>query len=207
MEFSVTDLACRRGDMTVIAGLSFAVRPGTALILRGPNGSGKTTLLRCLAGLTPPVAGTLGFDTDQVAYAAHADGLKAQMSVAETLAFWAQVFGAADTAAAVDAFALRPLLSRRTANLSAGQKRRLSLARLALTGRPIWALDEPTVSLDTQAVAQFAQVVRGHLQGGGSAIIATHIDLGLAEAETLDISPFKAKQSAQTDPFLDEALQ
>lgn len=193
--------------MTVISGLSFAVSPGTALILRGPNGSGKTTLLRCLAGLTPPVAGTLGFDTDQVAYAAHADGLKAQMSVAETIDFWAQVFGAPDTGPAIDAFALRPLLARRTANLSAGQKRRLSLARLALTGRPIWALDEPTVSLDTQAVAQFADVVRGHLQNGGSAIIATHIDLGLAEADTLDISPFKAKPSARMDPFLDEALQ
>ena len=206
MEFSVHDLACRRGDVTVLSGLSFGVAPGEALILRGPNGSGKTTLLRCLAGLTPPVAGRLSFDTDQVAYAAHADGLKAQMSVAETLAFWAQVFGAADVAPAVEAFSLAPLMARRTAHLSAGQKRRLSLARLVLTGRPIWALDEPTVSLDRATVAQFAGVVRGHLAAGGAAIIATHIDLGLERAESLDIAPFKAAQTALHDPFLDEAL-
>ncbi|WP_299303262.1 heme ABC exporter ATP-binding protein CcmA [uncultured Litoreibacter sp.] len=206
MEFSVHDLACRRGDLTVLSGVNLTVRPGTALILRGPNGSGKTTLLRCLAGLTPPVAGSLGFSTDDVAYAAHADGLKAQMTVLETVTFWAQIFGAHDVAAALDAFDLRPLLERRTQNLSAGQKRRLSLARLVLTGRPLWALDEPTVSLDTTAVAQFADAVRGHLAGGGAAVIATHIDLGLAEAETLELSQFRAAQTGAGDPFLDEAL-
>lgn len=207
MTFTVHDLACRRGDMTVLAGLSFELPAGQALILHGPNGAGKTTLLRCIAGLTPPVAGRLSFDADDVAYAAHADGLKAQLSVAETLRFWAQVYGAPDIAHAVENFALSTLLERRTQDLSAGQKRRLSLARLVLTGRPLWALDEPTVSLDKDAVGLFAQAVRAHLKTGGAAIIATHIDLGLAEAARLDISRFKAAQDTAYDPFLDEALQ
>jgi heme exporter protein A len=207
MSFAVTDLACRRGDMTVLAGLSFQIAPGRALILRGPNGAGKTTLLRCLAGLTPPVAGQMSFSPDDVAYAAHADGLKAQLSVAETLQFWASVYGAADITSAVTGFWLETLMERRTQDLSAGQKRRLSLARLVLTQRPIWALDEPTVSLDTSAVAMFAGAVGAHLRAGGAAIIATHIDLGLRDTERLDISSYRAAQKTAYDPFLDEALQ
>jgi len=151
--------------------VNFTVAAGEALILRGPNGSGKTTLLRCLAGLCPPVSGTLGFSTDDVAYAAHADGLKAQLTVSENLQFWADVFGTRDIAPAVAAFDLEQLLHRRAADLSAGQKRRLSLSRLTLTGRAIWALDEPTVSLDTENVARFAQAVIAHLNAGGSATL------------------------------------
>lgn len=208
MEFGVENLACRRGEVTVLTGVTFAVASGEALILRGPNGSGKTTLLRCLAGLCPPVSGTLGFSTEDVAYAAHADGLKAQLSVAENLQFWADVFGTGDIAPAVDAFDLAGLLERRAQDLSAGQKRRLSLSRLTLTGRAIWALDEPTVSLDTDNVARFAAAITAHLEQGGSAILATHIDLGLPTAKTLDVTPFKASQSdtSEHDPFLDEAL-
>ena len=206
MEFGVENLACRRGEVTVLAGVNFTVAAGEALILRGPNGSGKTTLLRCLAGLCPPVSGTLGFSTDDVAYAAHADGLKAQLTVSENLQFWADVFGTRDIAPAVAAFDLEQLLHRRAADLSAGQKRRLSLSRLTLTGRAIWALDEPTVSLDTENVARFAQAVIAHLNAGGSAIIATHIDLGLPSARVLDVGPFRAVDTASDDPFLDEAF-
>ncbi len=207
MDYTADHLACARGDRMVIAELSFHLAPGRALILRGPNGSGKTTLLRCLAGLTPPMAGRTSFAPEEVAYAAHADGLKAQMSVEETLHFWAQVFGASQIAPAITGFDLGPLMSRRVHTLSAGQKRRLSLSRLVLTGRRLWALDEPTVSLDSRAVAQFAAAVTAHLAGGGAAIIATHIDLGLTGADQLDIAPFRASAQTDTDPFLDEALQ
>jgi heme exporter protein A len=207
MDYTAEHLACARGDRMVIAELSFQLAPGRALILRGPNGSGKTTLLRCLAGLTPPMAGRTSFAPEEVAYAAHADGLKAQMSVEETLHFWAQVFGASQITPAITGFDLAPLMSRRVHTLSAGQKRRLSLSRLVLTGRRLWALDEPTVSLDSRAVAQFAAAVRTHLAGGGAAIIATHIDLGLTGADQLDIAPFRASAQTDTDPFLDEALQ
>jgi len=203
MMIRVKDLACARGPAQILAGVTFEVASGAALILRGPNGAGKTTLLRTLAGLTPPLAGQIECAEDAIAYAGHADGLKAQLSVAENLGFWAGVFGTRDIAAAVDAFDLTPLLDRRAGEMSAGQKRRLSLARLLVTQRPIWCLDEPTVSLDTQNVARFAAAVTAHLAGGGAAIIATHIDLGLPEAVTFDVTPFVAKGIRADDPFGD----
>lgn len=206
MVLTVTDLACARGPAQVLAGVSFSLCEGEALILRGPNGAGKTTLLRTLAGLTPPLAGTITHADDAIAYAAHADGLKGQLSVAENLTFWARMFGTQDIAPAVAAFALAPLADRAAAELSAGQKRRLSLARLLVTGRPIWALDEPTVSLDTENTARFAAAVEAHLHTGGAAIIATHIDLGLPNARTLDITPFIAKGLAAGDPFGDDTF-
>lgn len=206
MVLTVTDLACARGPAQVLAGVSFSLDRGEALILRGPNGAGKTTLLRTLAGLTPQLAGTINHADDAIAYAAHADGLKSQLSVTENLAFWATIFGTSDIAPAIEAYALAPLADRPAGELSAGQKRRLSLARLLVTGRPIWALDEPTVSLDAENTARFAHAVEVHLRGGGSAIIATHIDLGLPTARTLDISPFVAKGLPAQDPFADDTF-
>lgn len=193
MELTVTDLAVARGGVAVLEGVSFRLPAGRALVLRGPNGIGKTTLLRTLAGLQPALAGEMSVPPESLAYAAHADGLKAVLTVAENLAFWAAVNGTDAVEAALAAMNLAHLRDRRAANLSAGQKRRLGLARILVTGRPIWVLDEPTVSLDAASVALFAGVVRGHLAGGGSALIATHIDLGLAEAEVLDLTPFKAR--------------
>ena len=201
MTLRVVELACARGPAQILAGVTFAVAPGQALILRGPNGAGKTTLLRTLAGLTPPLAGRIEADPDAIAYAAHADGLKAQLSVRENLVLWAGVFGTRDIGPAVAAFHLGPLLDRRAGEMSAGQKRRLSLARLLVTGRPIWCLDEPTVSLDAENVVRFASAVTAHLGRGGAAIIATHIDLGLPTAQTLDITPFVAKRIRADDPF------
>ena len=201
---TVSDLGCARGGLPVLAGVSFALGPGEALILRGPNGSGKTTLLRTVAGLQPPVAGTISAAPDAVAYAAHADGLKATLTAAENLAFWAALFGAADIRDAMAAFDLGSLRDRMAGRLSAGQKRRLGLARLLVTGRPVWALDEPTVSLDATSVALFAAAVRRHLDGGGAALIATHIDLGL-DARTLDLSAFRADRGALPAAF-DEAF-
>ena len=129
---------------------------------------------------------------DSVAYAAHADGLKSTLSVAENLRFWARVFGQADIAPAIAAMNLHDLAERPAGALSAGQKRRLGLARLLVTGRPVWLLDEPTVSLDADSVALFGQAVRAHLGQGGAAVMATHIDLGLPEAEVLDLAAYRA---------------
>ncbi len=195
MELTVSDLAVGRGGVPVLAGLSFVLRPGAALVLRGPNGAGKTTLLRTVAGLQEPMAGTVRGAEDRVAYAAHADGLKATLSVAENLAFWASVFGQSDIEAALQAYDLAHLRHRRAGALSAGQKRRLGLARMSVTGRTIWVLDEPTVSLDAASVTLFADAVRAHLGDGGMALIATHIDLGL-DADVLDVAPFRAAAGA-----------
>ncbi len=192
MTLTVTDLAISRGGVPVLEGLSFTLKAGRALILRGPNGIGKTTLLRTLAGLQPPISGDIKGAEDQVAYASHSDGIKPTLTVTENLAFWASVFGLGDIQPALDAFELNELADRHAGNLSAGQKRRVGLARMLVTGRPIWMLDEPTVSLDRNAVAMFAEAVRAHLGQGGSALIATHIDLGL-DGDVLDVGPNKAK--------------
>ena len=200
MHLTVSKLGVARGGVRLLEGLSFDVPAGTALILRGPNGSGITTLLRTLAGLQPPVGGQIAPGPDHMAYSAHADAIKAALTVSENLAFWARVFGTSDFEPAITAFRLGALLDRPAGELSSGQKRRLGLARLMLTGRPIWCLEEPTVSLDAEAVAWFGDVVRGHLQTGGSAVIATHIDLRLAAPE-LDLAAFKARV-----PLIDQAF-
>jgi heme exporter protein A len=198
------NLSVARGGVTVLSGLTFSVGAGQALVLRGPNGSGKTTLLRTLAGLQAPAAGSLDLNPDAVAYAAHADGLKSTLTVAENLSFWSQVYGGPAIDGAVAAMDLAALAHRRAGELSAGQKRRLGLARLLVTGRALWLLDEPTVSLDVASVALFAGVVRQHLATGGAAIIATHVDLGLPEAGVLDLDPFRTRTLA-SDGF-DEAF-
>ena len=205
MILRVENLTLARGGIPVLTGLGFELAPGTALIVRGPNGAGKTTLLRTIAGLQPSLTGQITGAQDQIAYAGHADGLKAMLSVTENLSFWAAVFGQGRIDAALDAYALRPLADRLAGTLSAGQKRRLGLARLLVTGRSIWVLDEPTVSLDAEATRMFADAVRAHLGQGGSALIATHIDLGL-EAEVLDVTAYRAthrtRAGASDEAFL-----
>lgn len=189
----VDNLAVTRGGLPVLEGLSFTLTAGHALVLRGPNGIGKTTLLRTLAGLQPALAGTISMPPETMAYAAHSDGLKSTLSVAENLQFWASVYGTGSIEPALERMNLRQLSERAAMSLSAGQKRRLGLARLLVTGRPVWVLDEPTVSLDAASVALFGEAVRAHLAAGGAALMATHIDLGLHEARVLDLAPFKAR--------------
>lgn len=204
MSLSAHNLSVTRGGIAVLEGVNVTLAPGRALILRGPNGSGKTTLLRTLAGLQPPLHGSVEAAPDTLVYAGHADGIKTALSARENLAFWSDIFGGSDVPGAIAAYQLEALADRPAGALSAGQKRRLGLARLIVAQRPVWLLDEPTVSLDTHATGLFANAVRAHLAGGGSAIMATHIDLGLEEAETLDIAPFRARASA-LDSF-DEAF-
>ncbi len=206
MGLEVENLRCVRGGRLVLDGLGFSLAAGRALMLRGPNGAGKTTLLRVLAGLVP-FEGTMrlegispqdrdGWD-ERVAYAGHLDAVKPQLSVAENLEFWAGLFGGAPPAA-MAAMNLTALADRPAGMCSAGQKRRLGLARLLLARRDLWLLDEPTVSLDTASAAALIGAVTAHLDSGGMAVIATHTDLGL-RADELQIEPYRGTQA--TDPF------
>lgn len=200
----VSHLTVARGGVPVLENLSFSVEPGAALVLRGANGIGKTTLLRTLAGLQPAVSGTVSFPEDSGAYASHADGIKAQLSVTENLAFWGAVHGEEVPETVFEAFDLVDLKDRIAGTLSAGQKRRLGLARLGVIGRKLLFLDEPTVSLDGFSVKMFARWLQDvHLAGGGLAVIATHIDLGI-DAPELELEPFRA--TAQTLGGSDEAF-
>lgn len=217
MELVIDNLACRRAGRQVLRGVGFRLQPGQAAALRGPNGAGKSTLLRVLAGLIPLAAGSVRFGgvslgddpaafQEYVAYAGHLDAVKPALSVSENLALWPAIHGAdvGKAAGALTHFGLAPIAGRAAAECSAGQKRRLGLARLAVLEKPLWLLDEPTVSLDQAAVALLADLVRTHLAGGGLALIATHVDLGLGEIPTLTLSPIAPGQT-EADPFLEGA--
>ncbi|QBF33247.1 heme ABC exporter ATP-binding protein CcmA [Thalassococcus sp. S3] len=192
MMLRVTDLTISRGGIPVLQDVCLTLAENEALVLRGPNGIGKTTLLRTVAGLQPPVTGRIEGAEDAIAYAGHSDGLKPTLTVEENLRFWAQIFGTSNIDRALDAFDLQMLRDRPAGSLSAGQKRRLGLSRLLVTARPIWVLDEPTVSLDAHSVSLFADAIHMHRKEGGAALMATHIDLGL-ETRVLELTAFRAK--------------
>jgi heme exporter protein A len=190
-------LSSTRGGRSLFSGLSFAVDGGEALLLMGPNGAGKTTLIRILAGLLAPAAGAVRLDGgnseqsvgEQCHYVGHLNALKASLTVEENAGFWCRFLGAAGAldrvAAALAAFGLTDLGDIPAAYLSAGQKRRLGLARLLLAERPLWLLDEPTVSLDQAAQEMLVAAVGAHLAGGGVVVAATHVPLGFARAREL----------------------
>jgi heme exporter protein A len=189
-----SDLACFRGGRQVFAGLSFTVAAGEALVVLGPNGVGKSSLLRLLAGLVPRSGGRLDLEGgdpeltigEQAHYLGHQDALKPSLTVAENLAFWSDFLGSREGAgAALAAVGLEDIAQLPAAYLSAGQRRRLSLARLVAIKRPIWLLDEPTTALDTAAQARLAGFMGAHLAGGGLIVAAAHGPIGLAAAKEL----------------------
>jgi heme exporter protein A len=185
----------------IVEGLSFRLSSGSALVLTGANGSGKTTLLRALAGFLRPLSGVVRLDGAEddrepgelAHFVGHLDGIKTHLTVEENLSFWgAYLDGTSDVAAALDAFALTALADIPAGYLSAGQKRRLALARLAVAKRPVWLLDEPTVSLDTASVGLLVAAVEAHLAGGGLSVIATHVPLALARFDEIRLGPAEA---------------
>ena len=188
-----------RAGLPILSHLSFDIQAGQTLLVQGRNGVGKTTLLRCLAGLQPAAAGQIKMATDSAAYAAHTDGVKLQLTVLENLQFWADIFGTSHIDAALDAFDLRPLSKGLAATLSAGQRRRLGLARILLSNRRLWLFDEPTVSLDDRSVTLFADAIKTHLNAAGAVIIATHTDLGIP-ADRLNLEPYRADRTVPV-PF------
>jgi heme exporter protein A len=187
-------LAANRGGRLVFEGLSFAVASGEVLAVTGPNGSGKSTLLRLIAGLVRPAEGAVSLDPSsedglagQIHYLGHLDALKNAFTVAENLAFWRNLWheSGLTVAEALDRVGLSRLVDLPAGLLSAGQRRRVALARLLLAHRPIWLLDEPTTALDEAAERNLGGMIADHLAGGGIVVAATHRALSVAPAVTL----------------------
>ena len=185
-----------RGGRLVFARLSFSLGAGGGLVLTGPNGSGKSSLLRLVAGLLRPSAGRLHRDEGgaEMVYVGHKDPVNPLLSVAENLGFWAglQGLGAAAVADALAEVGLGSLAALPAQVLSSGQRRRLNLARLFLAPGvgALWLLDEPAVGLDHASMMRLAAAIARHRAERGMVILATHGDMALDEAETLELSDF-----------------
>ncbi len=180
-----------RGERLVLDSITLSVPSGGALLLTGPNGAGKSTLLRVLAGLRRPDAGRVLLDGDaelsgKIAYLGHKDAIKPGLTAAENLSFAAAMSGH-DVADPMGRLGLAPLANLPARMLSAGQTRRLALARMAVSGMPVWLLDEPTLGLDTASVAAFGDMLAAHRANGGCVVAATHLPLPLPGAEELSL--------------------
>jgi heme exporter protein A len=206
MRLSATDLACRRGGRDVFAGVSFSVASGESLTIRGRNGAGKSSLLRMVAGLVRVAGGQLSLEGgdpeltlgEQAHYLGHLDALKPSLSVEENLRFWSGFLGAAaiDLSEPLCAVGLDTLSDLPAAYLSAGQRRRLSIARLITVERPLWLLDEPTSTLDAAAQVRLGEIMQAHLAGGGIILAATHGPLQLDGARELNLDGISAPRAA-----------
>jgi heme exporter protein A len=196
MKLVADNLACERGGRMVFHGLGFSLESGQLALLKGPNGSGKTSLLRLIAGLAEPAAGTLTLEGasgdltpgQRAHLVQHLDAVKAALTVEENLAFWSDFLGGGDVEAALAAFALERLRATPAAYLSAGQRRRLSLSRLALVPRPLWLLDEPSVGLDAASLVRLKSQILTQLAMGGLVVASSHVDIGVAASVEIDLA-------------------
>lgn len=195
----LADVAVARGGRPLIADLSATLTPGTLAVISGPNGAGKSSLLRVVAGFVRPAGGAVTFAGREVgrllrdnalplAYYGHADGLKADLTVRDNLAFYRRLYpGAPALAEVTREFALESFLDREVRRLSAGQRRRVALSRLALSGRGVWILDEPFTNLDADGRRALEGIAAGHVQRGGILLIATHLDVDIPAPRRLDV--------------------
>lgn len=200
MRLKAENLAGERAGETIFAGLSFDLSSGEALIVTGPNGSGKSTLLRIICGLLAPENGTIALYEDTVSmpvrtachYLGHLNAMKPALSVRENLLFWQKFNGAArfDIEEALEVVDLPGVDHLPFGYLSTGQKRRVSIAKLLISHRPVWIVDEPTAGLDKASEARFAELMRDHRREGGMVIAATHIPLGLTGIKSLDMAAY-----------------
>jgi heme exporter protein A len=206
MRLRGSDLACVRGGREVFRGVAFTVEAGEALAVTGPNGAGKSSLLRMVAGLVRPRQGQLELEdgdaelsiSEHIHYLGHQDALKPSLSVRENLAFWAALLGGGveKSEVALAAVGLGGLAPLPAIYLSAGQRRRLAVARLIAVERPIWLLDEPTSTLDAAAQTMLADLMRAHLAGRGLILVASHGPIGLEGVKELRLGQ-QPKQRTQ----------
>ncbi|CAN7659322.1 heme ABC exporter ATP-binding protein CcmA [Rhizobium sp. LjRoot254] len=203
---TVSDLAARRGEDLIFSGISFTLRAGEALVVTGRNGSGKSTLIRVIAGLLASETGRVSVSVDGAMipraaeachYLGHRNAMKREMTVEENLVFWKRFMGdftggsGVEPEEAATQLGLAELLHLPFGYLSAGQQRRMAMAKLLCAWRPVWLLDEPTAAVDVQSEELFAGLMRGHLARGGIIIAATHQELGIEGAKGLEMKGFE----------------
>ncbi len=201
VRLSVDALAARRGGRLIFRGLTFSAAGGQAIVIAGPNGSGKSTLLRLLIGLARPDAGTVERDPgepEHLRFVSHLDGLKGALTVSENLTFWAAVYGTSigSVDAAMDSLALSPMADMPVDMLSAGWRRRVGLARLAIGYAPLWILDEPYTALDADNVTRIDGLMEDHVNQGGLVVLATHQPPPFTPALTIDMATYTAPAEA-----------
>lgn len=201
--FTGTDLVCFRGERTVFAGLDFDLGPGSAVVLRGPNGSGKSSLLRLMAGLARPLSGVIQWGTENIAadpeahngrlhYIGHQDPVKPVLTVTENLNFWASLRpGNGNVTGALERLGIGHLADVPGRFLSAGQKRRVNLARVLASDARLWLLDEPATALDKAAAKSLDDAIAGHRHAGGMVVISSHADDDPPGAAEIDLSGFQ----------------
>ena len=206
MQIIASDLSVRRGDDFLFMNVSLNLTAGDALVLKGPNGAGKSTLLRTIAGLIRPEHGTIILQCDELEegttvaeachYLGHKNAMKSELTVAENLSFWKKFLGNFQSKRslaieeAAQRLGLSTILHLPFGYLSAGQQRRMAMAKLLCAYRPIWILDEPTSALDVKADALFVSLLNEHLDNGGMVIAATHQPLPLNNAKVLQLNGF-----------------
>lgn len=193
---SAQDLSVWRGGRLIFKGLSFDLESGQSLVVTGPNGSGKSTLLRILAGLLRPETGSVSTHPAGEAfarYSGHKNGLKGALTVYENLRFWADLYGAsrAQTTKVLDTLDLHKVAHMPTDILSAGWKRRVGLGRMALGDAPLWILDEPYTSLDSENIARLDNLLAAHANNGGLIVLATHQSTGFTPTQRIDMTDFQ----------------
>ena len=203
MRLVADNLSIDRGGRTILDGVSFTAASGEVIVLTGPNGAGKTTLMRAVAGFLPLAGGSVRLEgatsgdeveiAERCHFIGHRDGIKGALTVAENAVFFSSYLSASscpgEDKQALERLGLGALADVPAAWLSAGQRRRLGLARLLLARRPIWLLDEPTVSLDAAAVKSLTGIMDEHRRGGGILIAATHVPLGLDDVSEMRLGP------------------
>jgi heme exporter protein A len=188
------DISCERGGRLIFEGLSFSLEQGELLELRGPNGAGKSSLLRLIAGLNQSPTGSLALEpapesslAESCHYIGHVEANKSALTLRQNLNFWSAFLGNGNVERGLAAFDLTSIADDPARLLSSGQKRRLSLARLATVERTLWLLDEPTVGLDQNSTSKLNELLHSHLSSGGMAIVATHADLGIKAKKNLTL--------------------
>ena len=197
-------LSLHAGQRPLLEGIEFALNEGEIMLIKGPNGVGKTTLLRAIAGLHDFTQGAVQYDPDLLIYTGHKNALKDQLTTRENLEFWAEIQGVSQYPDLLEMLDLTPFIDRAVKTLSAGQKRRLSLARAFLAPNRLLIMDEPTTSMDSQNTKRIANLIKDAAKAGSTIVLTSHVSLDLGTHQTLDLEDYIAKTGAQDiDPFLE----